>query len=148
MDKDVLKSLYYYCAYQERCVQDVVKKLSLLEIEREFHQMYIEKLQEDNYLNEKRFAEAYVNGHVRKKWGKGKIKAKLQAKNIPNNLILQACKAVDEDNYISQLERLLDKKKAKYSLNKDANLRKKLFLFAKQKGFENDQINEVLNKII
>ena len=63
-----------YCAYQERCQQEVRFKLQsfqLTEIQRE--EVIFELIQQ-NFLNEERFSQAYARGKFRiKSWGKKKL---------------------------------------------------------------------------
>jgi regulatory protein len=66
--------LEYYCAYQDRCHQEVYQKMfsfSLNTYEKEELMVY---LIENNFLNEERFAQSFTRGkHNYKKWGKVRI---------------------------------------------------------------------------
>ena len=65
-DKTTYDKLSNYCAYQERCVSDVKEKLRKLKIEKEEFDQYIEKLKDDNFLNEERFVKYFVSAHAKK----------------------------------------------------------------------------------
>ena len=74
-----------WCAYQERAQQEVRNKL----YEYGLHQNEVEELITElivtNFLNEERFAMAYVSGKVNiKKWGRIKIKQGLKFKKVPD----------------------------------------------------------------
>ena len=63
----------WFCAYQERCDQDVRKKLRSWNMDQEHTEILISDLISNRYLNEERFAEAYVSGKVNiKRWGRKK----------------------------------------------------------------------------
>jgi SOS response regulatory protein OraA/RecX len=71
----------------------------------------ITKLIEENYLNEERFAKAYVKGKFNQKaWGKIKIKQGLKLKNVSPVLIKKALLTIDASDYMDALTRLLRKK--------------------------------------
>ena len=69
--QEAQKKLEHYCAYQERCHQEVVQKLKSLNMIPEAIDQIIGQLISDNYLNETRFAQSFARGKFRiKKWGK------------------------------------------------------------------------------
>ena len=68
------KKIEHYCAYQERCHQEVVQKLRQMKMIPQAIDVIIGKLIQENYLNETRFAQSFARGKFRiKKWGKDKI---------------------------------------------------------------------------
>src|SRR5690606_22791562 len=70
-----------YCAYQERSQQEVRDKLYHMNLHTSQVEELIAYLIENNFLNESRFANAYVSGKFRmKKWGRKKIKQGLKLK--------------------------------------------------------------------
>jgi len=81
--QEAQKKLERYCAYQERCHQEVVQKLKSLNIIPVAIDQIISELITNNYLNETRFAQAYVRGKFRhKKWGKIRIQSQLKLRQI------------------------------------------------------------------
>jgi regulatory protein len=71
---EVKKKIYHYCAYQERCHQEVRNKLYDLGSTTSEVEEMISHLITEGYLNEERFARAYAGGKFRlKNWGKMKI---------------------------------------------------------------------------
>ncbi|HTB06161.1 MAG TPA: RecX family transcriptional regulator, partial [Bacteroidia bacterium] len=74
VDAAVLR-LGKYCAYTERTLDEVNKKLKELEVSEEDAKIVIERLTKQGFINEKRFAESFARGKFRiKKWGKRRIK--------------------------------------------------------------------------
>ncbi len=80
--KKALLKAQKYCAYQERCQQEVREKLYEWGVLPEVLENTIAELIIANFINEERFAKVYAGGKFRiKKWGRIKIKVKLQSKN-------------------------------------------------------------------
>ena len=73
------KVLENYCAYQERCHKDVKSKLKEMKMIPEAIDNILVHLIEQKYLNEERFAKAFVRGKFRiKKWGKSRLVRELK----------------------------------------------------------------------
>lgn len=140
--------LEWYCAYQERCMQEVEKKLADWGFYGEQTDNLIADLIVNNFLNEERYASAYVSGKVRiKKWGRIKIKLNLKQKKISEYSTKKAFKEIDEDEYLENINTLATKKfeivKGKNKWDKKAKVQR----FLISKGYENELIYEVLNEL-
>jgi regulatory protein len=134
-----------WCAYQERSQQEVRHQL----YEYGLHQNEVEDLITElivtNFLNEERFAMAYVSGKFNiKKWGRIKIKQGLKLKKVPDKLIQKALNSIDDDKYLANL--LLTAEKKTSVLNEKDPIKKKykLITYLQTKGFEKDLIFDVL----
>ncbi|MGZ3865037.1 MAG: regulatory protein RecX [Bacteroidia bacterium] len=138
-----------WCAYQERSQQEVRDKLYSYGLHHDDVENLISKLISDNYINEERFAKAYVGGKFRiKKWGRNKIRAGLKAKRISEYCMKLAFKEIDEEEYIKTLKKLLESK-SKLLKEKNAIRKKyKLLSYASAKGYEQALIMEILNEDI
>ena len=91
--EQALQKLKHYCAYQERCHNDVKEKLYKLGVWKKEHDEIIAALIEENYLNEERFAIAYAGGKFRiNSWGRVKIKYALKQKQVSEYCIKKAWK--------------------------------------------------------
>ncbi|MCX6352570.1 MAG: RecX family transcriptional regulator [Bacteroidetes bacterium] len=64
---EALQKLRKYCAYQERCHQEVRKKLAEWGFDNEDKDKIIVQLMEEGFLNEERYAKAIVRGKLRQK---------------------------------------------------------------------------------
>ena len=147
--KKYLDKLKRYCAYQDRCHKEVREKLEKLKVDEDIADEIIAELIKENFLNEERFARSFVRGKYRiKKWGRNKIIQHLKQKEISTYLIDRSLQEIDEEEYIANLKDLLEKK---YALCKTADKyeqRKKLYRFARNKGYEHELINEILEELI
>lgn len=83
-----LEKLRAWCALRERCTHDVQLKLRRMGIPSAETSDVIQLLVSENFLNEARFVEAYVEGHAYgKRWGPARIRAGLRARGIHESLI-------------------------------------------------------------
>ena len=134
-----------YCAYQERCHNEVLEKLSEWGIWGFDAQEILLTLIEQNYLNEERFAIAFAGGKFRvKHWGKVKIKLELKQRDISEYCLNKALNEISDQDYLHTLNEQIDKKWAE---TKDKNLlskRAKVARYVIGKGFEQDLIWNIL----
>lgn len=146
---DVKNKIYHYCAYQERCHQEVKNKLYDLGLHSNEVDDLLSHLITEGYLNEERFAKAFVGGKFRiKSWGRIKIVQELEARGLTKNCIKAGLKEIDEQDYLKTLESLIRKKS---ELVEEENLfvkRDKLARYVIQKGFEPDLAWSVIKEII
>jgi len=134
-----------YCAYQERSQQEVRNKLYEYGLYPNEVEQIITELIEQNFLNEERFACAYVNGKFNmKKWGKQKIIQGLKLKQVSPPLIKLAMKEINENDYYEALSLLLDKKEANLKEADPYKKKIKLVQYGLSKGYENSLLWEVL----
>lgn len=106
-----LQKLKHYCAYQERCHQEVVEKLYELGIWKKEHDAIIATLIEENFLNEERFAIQFAGGKFRvRQWGRVKIRYELKQRQVSEYCIKKALKQIDEEDYLATLEKLAAQK--------------------------------------
>jgi len=143
--KAALMKAEHYCAYQERAQQEIRNKLYDWGLHAADVENIISELISTNFLNEERFAMAYVSGKFNiKRWGKIKIKQGLKLRKIPDRMIAKALNSINYDDY---LQAVLDaaEKKLRTITEKDAYKRKhKLVTYLMGKGFESDVILSVL----
>jgi regulatory protein len=139
-----------YCAYQERCHSEVKDKLYSFGLNKNEVEVLISKLIEENYLNEERFAIQFAGGKFRvKQWGKVKIKYQLKQKQVSEYCIKKALAAIDVEDYLNALKKLAELKIKNMKGEKNTFTRKKqLQDHLRMKGYENELVNEVVNKMI
>jgi regulatory protein len=146
--QEIKVKMEYYCAYQDRCHYDVEKKLKEFFLIPEARDEILLSLMSDKFLNEERFAKSYVRGKFRmKSWGRRKIVQELKKRNISEYLINIGLKEIDQDEYYSTIEKLLLKKKDTIKTEKSYELRNKLISFMMNKGFEYEEISDVLEDV-
>ena len=144
-EKVALAKAEHYCAYQDRAQQEVRDKLYEWGLWTDAVENIISQLITANYLNEERFAKAYVRGKFSQKaWGRIKIKQGLKLKKVSDVLIKKALLTIDGDDYLRTLQQVIAKKAALVNEKNDFKRRYKLQQYAMGRGFEADLILDVL----
>ncbi|MDP3353829.1 MAG: regulatory protein RecX [Flavobacteriaceae bacterium] len=145
---EALLLLERYCSYQERCHAEVEQKLFEYGMIKEAKERIILHLMAHNYLNEERFAKSFSRGKFNiKHWGRNKIKAELQLRNISQYNIISGLKEIDEDDYLAILLKEIEKKSNLIRENDSWKHKKKVVDYLIQKGFEFPLIENVWNDI-
>lgn len=143
--QEIKSKLESYCAYQDRSLFDVKKKISTLTNIKEEEERIISSLIKDGFLNQDRFIESFVKGKVnQKRWGKEKIRSGLIQHKIPKGVIDAAIKNIDKEKYQQNLLILAQKKSD--SLNKETNAfekKAKILRFLYSKGYQSSDWENV-----
>ena len=146
---EATKVLENYCAYQERCHKEVEQKLYDLNMIPKAKEHIILHLLQHNFLNEERYAKAFVRGKFSiKKWGKIKIINQLKFKGISEYNIKSGLKEIDSNEYLIALQTIAEKK---LPLIKESNAykkRSKLAAFLISKGFESELVFKTVKTLI
>ena len=126
-----------YCARAEHCAADVRRKFYEWGLQDAEIADFIEQnLYADNFLNDRRFCEAYVHDKVAyQSWGRLKIQASLRALQLPESEIRSALENIDETAYFDNLRKLI---RARKSDPEDKRLR-----FLLQRGFTYEEIKGI-----
>jgi regulatory protein len=146
LGKDVaLQKLQRYCAYQERCHQEVRQKLLDLGVYGDTLEEVILDLISDNFLNEERFAQSYARGKFRtKNWGRVRIQQELKQRQLTAYCIKKGLQEIDEQEYLGVLKVLLQKKLEEYAPEGEFQAQAKAAQYALRRGFESDLIWQIL----
>ena len=146
--EEARKKLEHYCAYQERCHQEVVQKLRQMNMIPVAIDTIIGQLIQDNYLNETRFAQSFARGKFRiKKWGKERITRELKQRQISAFNIKIALREIPEEDYNETLLAVAHKFWRSHE-NKSIPVRKKKVLDAlRYRGWESHLIYTVLGEL-
>ncbi len=141
------RQITIFCAYQERCHQEVREKLYSLGLYKYEVEQYISRLIEDNYLNEQRFAEQFAVGKFRmKQWGKRKIIYTLRQKKLSEYCIKKALEQIGEEDYFNSAKKIIQKKWDSFPKKMLIQLRKqKVVQYAFQKGYEIERIQKIVD---
>ena len=144
----LLQRLEHFCAFRERCGQEVGQKLSELKVPAAKTGVIMKHLKENGFLDDARFARSFSGSKFRNnKWGRIKIRYELKNRNIPDNVIREALEAISEEDYLKTIRELILKKQEEIKTGKHLNIREKIITFVTGKGFEFDQISEALKEL-
>ena len=143
----VLDKMAKYCAYQERCVKDVVEKLNSFDIPKTDKDEILNYLIDNRFVNNERFAKSFVRGKINQSgWGLNKIRYHLLQKGIDKEIIEEALGQTDEEGYRLRLIDILKTKAKTVKAENDFEKHRKLAAYAMQRGFEAPLVWEVLKE--
>lgn len=143
----VLDKMAKYCAYQERCVKDVVDKLKTFEISSKDRDEILNYLIDNRFVDNERFSQAFVRGKINQSgWGLNKIRFHLIQKGIDKELIDEVLSQCNEEVYRQRLVEVLKTKAKTIKAENDFERNRKLAAYAMQRGFEAGLVWEVLKE--
>lgn len=142
--KIVLERLRAICSKSEKCPKDVADKLKAWKYEGSYESV-ISILKEENFLNEERFASAFVNDKIKfSKWGKTKVRHHLKYKGISEHIIESSLESYPIESYLSVITAEMQKKNKSLKEVDRFKRKQKLLAFGAQRGYENEFLYQVL----
>ena len=128
---------------------EVIQKLKKLKIYGDSIEEYIVHLINNDFLNEKRFAESYVRGKFNNNdWGKIRIVRELESRNISQVNIENALTEINQEDYLKKV-RVLSKKIINENNDKTKEkIKEKIYSRLEYKGWEKELIYEEINNLI
>jgi regulatory protein len=146
--KQALQKIEHYCAYQERCHEEVIAKLRTMKLTPDEIDEIIVSLIENNYLNESRFACSFARGkHRIKFWGKIRIINELKFRNISTYNINLGLKEISTEEYLTTFDTLSQKNWESIREINSQKKRKKFCDFLLRKGFESNLVYEKMKEL-
>ena len=146
--KEAIHKIEHYCAYQERCHEEVVQKLRSMKMDADEIDVIIVKLLSDNFLNEQRFACSFARGkHRMKQWGKIRIINELKFKKINQRLITTALQEISEEEYLLTFHTLAERNWESIRETNSLKKRKKICDYLLRKGFESNLVYEKVKEL-
>ncbi|MNE71894.1 recombination regulator RecX [compost metagenome] len=146
--KEAIQKIEHYCAYQERCHDEVVSKLRTMKLSTNEIDEIIVHLINSNFLNESRYACSFARGkHRIKFWGRIRIVNELKFRNISQYNINLALKEFTTDEYEITLDTLA---RQNWESIRESNIQKKRKKFCDymlRKGFESNLVYEKLREL-
>ena len=126
-----------YCAKSEHCEQEVRTKLWQWGCrEDSWFDDILARLVEENYIDEHRYASAFVHDKVAYQgWGRVKIRMMLIAKGVKESVVEESLHEIDLSDYRKALCKAIDK----YKGDRERQIR-----LALQRGFEYEEIKDAV----
>ena len=135
-----------YCSAAEHCRSEVRAMLERHGAEKPDIESIINNLVKEGFIDESRYAHAFVHDKVRfAKWGRVKIAQALWQKRIPQDITDAALESIDDDEYLAALR---DVVKAKFRTVKGATeyeRKMKTMRSVCSRGYEPALVRKVLN---
>jgi len=146
--REAIQKLEHYCAYQDRCHEEVIQKLRTLKMSSDEIDQIVVHLITDNFLNEERFACSFARGkHRIKYWGKTRIIRELQQRHISKYNIDKALKEISMEEYLENFHALAEKTWENLLETNLLKKKKKWCDFLFRKGFESNLVYEKLQDL-
>lgn len=135
--EEAYKKLCSLCSTSEHCRSELNDKMMRWSMDRQDINQVLNRLEEEDFLNEERFCQAFINDKLRfDKWGRIKIGQALQVKKIPAEKYRSLLSAIDEEAYTGTLKALLKSKCRSLHTQDALEMKAKLIRFAQSRGFE------------
>ena len=145
---EIKQKIEYFCAYQERCHDEVIQKMRSMAIDSNTIDEIVVHLIEHNYLNEERFACSFARGkHRIKNWGLNRIINELKSRNISQYNINAALKEIDAEEYLATFETLAQRHWETLTEKNILKKRKKFCDFLLRKGFESNLVYQKMKEL-
>jgi regulatory protein len=145
--KDLLQRAQRICSGREYCTGDIMALLERWGAKDEKDKAdIIARLKEEKFIDDTRYCRAYSLDHFRQnEWGKVRISMMLKAKRLSDSDISSGLGAIDQEEYVELLKKLLDSQRKKIKAKNKFDLKGRLLRYALGKGFESHLVYEVLN---
>ena len=144
--KNTFSRLAALCARREYCQHDMLEKMRQWGLSEEDQAQVMQQLTEGRYVDDERFARAFVNDKVRYgKWGRRKIEQALWMKHIDEDIAASVLDEVDDEEYLDVLRPMVKQKLCSTTAASDYELRMKVTKWALSRGFTMDIIRQCLD---
>lgn len=144
-ENEAYLTLTALCARAEHCQWEMLEKMRRWEMTEEAQTRVMARLVEERYVDDERYARAFVNDKVRyNKWGRRKVDQALWQKHIDEGVRQRVLDEVDDETYLAVLRPLLQQKRKATKAASDYELNQKLVRFALGRGFTYDIIEQCL----
>ncbi|MGM0375777.1 MAG: regulatory protein RecX [Bacteroidota bacterium] len=139
--KKALEKASALCSKQEYCRSDIQKKLYKWEVGQADREKILNRLTEERFIDESRFATFYVRDKFRfNRWGRQKIRWQLRQKGLADETIDKALEEIDDDAYRQNLQKVLQEKQRQVNNKEPVKQKAALIRNALSKGYEYEEV--------
>jgi regulatory protein len=145
--KTALTKAMHQCSMRELCCSDIESRLESWGIQKSDCQKIIDTLIRENFINEERYAFAFVKDKFNhNRWGRIKIASHLRAKSIAPGIISSAISSIDTESYRNIMKSLIDGHRRTVKAKNPYEMKAKLLRFGLSRGFESSLLYDLLNE--
>ena len=143
--KAIKEACLQYLARREHSLQELVQKVSMKGFARQDIVVVLEELTDQGLQSNARFAESYARSRVHKGFGPLRIQAELQQRGAGDCSFDMAVEDI-AGSWSLLLEQVYSKK---YGIEKVLDMKEKIkrSRFLQQRGFPNDMVRSLFNKL-
>lgn len=136
-ESEALNRAAAYCTTCERCICEVTAKLARWGVDAAAQQRIVQRLINENFISEERFALAFVADKLRfNRWGRVKIAAALREKKVAPECVAEALATIDDEEYMGIMQAVVATKRRELRGKADYASQQKILRFAAGRGFE------------
>lgn len=147
--KEALLKAELLCSRQEKCEDDINRKLTDWGLEEKERTEIITTLIKNSFIDNLRYSKAFVREKSTiSKWGRIKIEFALKQKKIIAEHINLALEEINTEKYDSTLEKELKSKLKSIKRTDNYTIKSKLIRFGISRGYENGKVFDMVNKIL
>ncbi len=147
--EQALAALMRECAKAEKSTGDARRLLSRWEVPIEQREEIIEKLIEMKFIDNRRFATAYVRDKLNLSgWGAGRIRLELGRKGIEREIIDEQLTGLDRHAMMERLEKMLTKRARTTKYKDTYDLKGKLMRYGASLGYDYSSVRDAIDKVI
>ncbi|MFR9502998.1 MAG: regulatory protein RecX [Rikenellaceae bacterium] len=147
--KQALESLMRQCARAEKSSGDALRLMRTWGVAEEHRQEILERLIADKFIDDRRYAEAYVREKINLSgWGARKIAASLKAKGVAASIISEALEDIDRSTLEERLESAVERKARGLKYKDKYDLKSKLIRYGLSLGYDYDMVLSVVSQKI
>ena len=137
---EILSKIERYCAYQDRCTQEVLTKLRSWHIEEQEQRQVLQILKNDGFVDDERYVQSFIRGKINtKQWGVQKIRLGLIQKGISKELIDKYIEEINPQQYTDNIQTVLRKWTQSHGPITQENITK-LYRHLLSKGYTYEEI--------
>lgn len=145
---EAYQKLSALCAASEQCYHDVMAKMKRWEVADAVAERVVARLVKERFIDEERFAKAFVRDKFRyNHWGRVRIAQELKKRKIAERHIEEALEEIDEKDNLETLREMIAKKRPSVKGRNDYEIKGKLIRFALGRGFQMDDIIQVVGSL-
>lgn len=140
-----LAKMQALCARAEHCTFEIALKLSRAGLSRADADDIIAALRRDRFIDDRRYAMAFVSDKVRfARWGTRKIALALRAKHIDSALIAEALAGIAPGQFLSAAVAAARSRFRTPQQPPDFDTRARIYRFLAGRGFDSDTIRRAI----
>lgn len=146
---ELLRKAQKVCSGREYCISDIMSLLDRWGARDEnARSAIINKLIGEKFIDEVRYCRAFARDHFTySQWGRVKITQALKSKNIPAEAIASGLEAIDEEEYLALLRKIIGEQQKRIKAKSRYELKGKILRHALGKGFESHLVYDVINSV-
>ena len=134
-----------YLSTKMRSILEIKKYLEKYEYEKDNISYVIDKLKSEGYIDNERYAKAYINDQITLSLnGPKKICDSLMKLGLPSNVVENHINHINQNEWIKRIEKIVDKK-ARVNKNSEVLFKNKMYSHLIMLGYDSVMIKDILD---